>query len=80
MIGDKTKPEQTRLSPRPVPAMNIGRWPTERWPEGVGLSFKDGWNFGVGFGLAMAIAVPIILCIIFFAVSIFGTGLLGALL
>lgn len=32
--------------------------------KGVGFSFYDGWNFGVGFGLAMAIAVPIILAIL----------------
>jgi hypothetical protein len=29
--------------------------------ENIGFSIKDGWNFGIGFGLAMTIAVPILL-------------------
>lgn len=43
------------------PKVLIVSWPTERLPQGLGLSNKDGWNFGIGFGLAMAIAVPLIL-------------------
>jgi hypothetical protein len=30
-------------------------------PDGVGLNVKDGWQFGIGFGLAMTVAVPFIL-------------------
>ncbi len=52
--------------------MSIRRWPTERWPEGLGLSVKDGWNFGIGFGLAMIIAIPLILL---FITCVFGVGL-----
>jgi hypothetical protein len=62
--------------------MSIRRWPTERWPEGLGLSVKDGWNLGIGFGLAMAIAVPIILaligCVLMLVLTVLG-GSLGAL-
>lgn len=47
------------------------------------LSIKDGWNFGVGFGLAMSIAVPIVLsllgCIIGVGIMMLG-GSLGAML
>lgn len=63
--------------------MTISAWPVEREPQGVGLSVKDGWNFGIGFGVAMAIAVPLILfsfaVVIIFALVFFG-GALGALL
>jgi hypothetical protein len=63
--------------------MTIVRWPAERRSEGIGLSVKDGWNFSIGFGLAMAIAVPLILlligCALMFALTLLG-GSLGALL
>lgn len=44
----------------------------------IGLNISDGWNFGIGFGLAMIIAVPTIL---FLIVSLIGLilVLLGAL-
>lgn len=32
--------------------------------NGVGFSASDGWYFGIGFGLAMTIAVPLILVFI----------------
>lgn len=71
------------IKPRPPPYMSVRRWPTERWPEGLGLSVRDGWNFGIGFGLAMAIAVPFILlligCVIGLGITILG-GSLGALM
>ena len=51
--------------------------------KGVGFSSYDGWNFGIGFGLAMAIAVPLILallsCVLFVGITILG-GSLGALM
>lgn len=47
------------------------------------LETGDGWRFGVGFGLAMAIAVPVILlflgCIIGTGIILLG-GSLGALI
>jgi hypothetical protein len=68
---------------RPSTPMVITHWPTERWPAGLGMSFKDGWHWGIGFGLALAIAVPIILlaltCIIGIGITILGSSL-GALL
>jgi hypothetical protein len=71
------------LPPKTEPKVTITRWPTERWPEGLGVSVRDGWNFGIGFGLAMAIAVPFILillsCVIGGALMILGMEL-GALL
>lgn len=81
------KPNQeVELSSTPKPQahlMSIRRWPTERWPEGIGLSVKDGWNVGIGFGLAMAIAVPLILtligCVLGFGLTILG-GSLGAIM
>jgi hypothetical protein len=63
--------------------MIIEAWPAERLSPGIGLSIKDGWNVGIGFGLAMAIAVPTILlllgCIIGVGIVALG-GSLGALL
>ena len=49
----------------------------------IGLNIRDGWQFGIGFGLAMTIAIPVILlllsCIIGIGVTILGSSL-GALL
>jgi hypothetical protein len=63
--------------------MIIEAWPEKRLSPGIGLSIKDGWNVGIGFGLAMAIAVPAILlllgCIIGVGIVALG-GSLGALL
>jgi hypothetical protein len=60
----------------------VNSWPAERLPEGLGLSVKDGWYLGIGFGLAMTIAIPFILlflsCIIGTGLLIFGSSL-GAL-
>lgn len=71
------------IKPRVPTSIAVVRWPAERWPEGLGLSVRDGWNLGIGFGLAMAIAVPLILlalsCIIGIGITILG-GSLGALL
>jgi hypothetical protein len=50
--------------------MAVVSWPKGRRAEGIGLSVKDGWNFGVGIGLALTIALPIILSIIGCAVWI----------
>ena len=65
------------------PSLSVHNWPVERLPEGLGVSFKDGWNFGTGFGLAMLIAVPLILlclaCIIGIGVIFLG-GSLGVML
>lgn len=78
-------PSPTRPEDKPPIShkMTINAWPVEREPQGVGLSVKDGWNFGIGFGVAMAIAVPLILfflgCVVIFALAYFGSSL-GALL
>jgi hypothetical protein len=48
----------------------ITSWPTERLPEGLGLSINDGWYFGIGLGLALTIALPVILLVIGFIVGI----------
>ena len=74
MIG-KDKPQ---AQPKPHP-MDIRSWPTDRLPQGIGVSVKDGWNFGIGFGLAMAIAIPVIMmflgCVIFLALAQLGSSL-----
>lgn len=63
MIG-KDKPQaQPKAQPKDHP-MAIRSWPVVRESQGVGISVKDGWNFGTGFGLAMTIAVPFILLLI----------------
>jgi hypothetical protein len=71
------------LPPKTEPKVTITRWPTERWPEGLGVSVRDGWNFGLGLGPAL-IVIIIISQIIFvglgcMALMAMGTSL-GALL
>jgi hypothetical protein len=56
-----------------------GTLPEKIYKENIGLGIKDGWGFGIGFGLAMTIAVPFILllfgCIIWVGLIIFGSSL-----
>jgi hypothetical protein len=63
--------------------MAVISWPDIRRPAGVGMSVKDGWNFGIGMGLAFAVAVPLILtivsCFFWMLLLIFGSAL-GAML
>lgn len=44
------------------------------------LTYSDGWRFGIGFGLAITVALPLILivlsCFIMIAVSTFGSSIL----
>jgi hypothetical protein len=51
------------------------------WPDNKQIS-KYGWYFGIGFGLAMTVAIPLILilfsCIVGIGLSILGNSL-GAL-
>lgn len=57
--------------------MSLDSWPA-RIPDGLGLSFKDGWNFGTGFGLALVVAVPLIIavvgCVIAFFLAVLGVS------
>lgn len=39
-------------------------------PNDVKLSIKSGWHFGIGFGLAMVIAIPAILLLLSFIIVI----------
>lgn len=56
MIEKPRKPQAHRLG--------ILQWPDERMPQGVGLSFKDGYNFGLGVGVALVIVLPILITIV----------------
>lgn len=64
-------------APIKTQGMSINAWPTERLSEGIGLSVKDGWNFGIGFGAAVTIAIPLTLTlltiIILIILAIFGS-------
>lgn len=80
------QPAAKKPAPKPkTPAkpqrhpMSVVEWPKKRLPEGIGISFKDGWNFGMGFGLAMAIAVPIILALLGCVIMTAFGSTLGAL-
>jgi hypothetical protein len=42
------------------------------------INVRDGWNFGIGFGLALIIAIPVILLLSYFIVA-FVLALLGGL-
>lgn len=56
--------------------------PIKKELNDIGLGIKDGWNFGIGFGLAIIVAMPIILMslglIIMIVIVIFNS--LGVLL
>ena len=45
------------------------------------LSVSDGWNFGIGFGLALTVALPLLLavfgCFLWVVILIFGGMLAG---
>lgn len=69
--GDGTAPENGY-------ATKLTSWP-ERKPDGLGLSVKDGWFFGVGFGLAVAIIMILSSCIIWFGFILVLGSSLGAL-
>jgi hypothetical protein len=56
--------------PKKLHTVSIASWPIERLPQGLGLSFSDGWYFGIGLGLALTVAVPIILLITGFIIGI----------
>lgn len=43
--------------------LNILQWPVERMPQGLGLSFKDGYNFGLGMGVAFVFVLPVLIAI-----------------
>ena len=51
----------------------IVRWPEKRNNTGIGLSINDGWSFGIGFGLAFAIALPVIFCAFWSILAFLGT-------
>ena len=75
---DIPKPQLTnQQQPKPTSqSVRIVRWPAKRLPEGIGLSVQDGWNFGIGLGLALVIAVPFILGLAWLLLFIF-LGILG---
>jgi len=52
----------------------------ERRPEGLGLSVKDGWNFGLGFWLCSVVIIGSLGCVIAMGLAVLSGGLLGGLL
>lgn len=71
--------EDGTIPPKPATRNIIIAWPTKRLPEGIGMSVKDGWYWGIGFGMAMVIAIPVILtflsCLIGLAIVLLGSWL-----
>ena len=58
-----TIPRQSPPKPSQGQLVTIKRWPTDRWPEGLGISAKDGWNFGVGFVVAVIVIPFVVLAV-----------------
>jgi len=75
MIGDKTKPKKASPKPSQDHPMAVKSWPTERRPEGIGLSAKDGFNFFIGGLVAWVIFLVLISCFIFFGIAAFGASI-----
>ena len=58
----KSKHSQGGLLKKPYgPRPTILQWPSIRASQGMGISFKDGYNFGLGFGVAIVIVLPLII-------------------
>lgn len=47
-------------------SIQVTSWPMKRTSEGVGISVRDGWNFGIGLGMALTVALPVIFGVAFF--------------
>jgi len=71
-----SKPEITRETDY----VSIGQWPLKRLSEGLGLSVKDGWNFGLGFWLCSVVIIGSLGCVIAMGLAVLSGGLLGGLL
>lgn len=56
-------PEELKRSQAQARQLGILQWPTERMPQGLGLSKKDGYNLGLGMGVAIVIVLPILIAI-----------------
>lgn len=54
--------------------------PKVRSPERLGITFKDGWNFGLGFWLTGAVIIGGFSCLIALGLAVLSGGLLGGLL
>jgi len=72
-----SKPEITREAALDI---SLGQWPLKRLSEGLGISFKDGWNFGLGFWLCSVVILGSLGCIIAMGLAVLSGGLLGGLL
>ena len=73
-----SKPVPKR-SPTPIGTPGLGET-KERRPEGLGISFKDGWNFGLGFWLCSVVILGSLGCVIAMGLAVLSGGLLGGLL
>lgn len=66
---------------KPLPKINASK--IVQTKSSIGLSLKDGWNFGLGFSAALFIfsllIVPTIFCLISILVMVFGSFLRGAM-
>ncbi|KKL93121.1 hypothetical protein LCGC14_1877820 [marine sediment metagenome] len=72
-----SKPEITRETALDI---SLGQWPLKRRSEGLGISFKDGWNFGLGFWLCSVVILGSLGCVIAMGLAVLSGGLLGGLL
>ncbi|KKN30239.1 hypothetical protein LCGC14_0835890 [marine sediment metagenome] len=76
-------PPKKDLFSKPVPkrAPNVmGTPPKGRSTDGLGIIFKDGWNFGLGFWLCSVVIIGSLGCIVAMGLAVLSGGLLGGLL
>ncbi len=57
--------------------VNVTRWPEHRRSEGIGLSLRDGMNFGVGFAIGISVLFPVILIAVGCFVLLFWSTIAG---
>lgn len=53
-------PAQKKPAPKPQAVTMRVEWPGKRKSEGLGLSFKDGFNFGMGLWIALVVGMPVV--------------------
>lgn len=70
--GSKSQPKRTLANQPPAPSnpVQVTQWPVKRRPEGIGISVRDGWNFGIGLGFALIIAIPVIMTAVLIIMAI----------
>jgi hypothetical protein len=72
----ESRPADPVATPAPtIPALRKAKY---NQPSGLGVSYGDGFRFGVGFGIAVAVILPILIGVFYCVISmVIGTSVLS---